>query len=281
MRTAHHIARTSITDRSRITVILAIALTGLLLSGCVSITTGGDGSDGAEDEYQKHAFQVGENPTVDITGFNGSIEIVIGDDGIVDVEAKLTIPNRVSYSAALDGNTVTVIAKKTGSGITFGRSPRAEIKVIVPKHSTIKARTSNGAVDVTGVNGPGDLETSNGRITVSGVEGRFEVDTSNGTITMSDVDGQFRAHTTNGNINFSGFLAGGSDNSFTTSNGSIEVTFKGEPDVEIDARTSNGTAKSDRPILATTTEKTRLVGKYGTGSATLELRTSNGSIIIR
>ena len=281
MRTAHHIARTSITDRSRITVISAIALAGLLLSGCVSITTGGDGSDGAEDEYQKHTFQVSENPTVDITVFNGSIEIVVGDDGVVDVEAKLTIPGRVSYSAAVDGNTIVVIAKKTGTGITFGRSPRAEIKVIVPKHSTIKARTSNGAVDVTGVNGPGDLETSNDRITVSGVVGRYNVDTTNGPIVMSDVEGQFRAHTSNGEIDFSGSLTDGGDNSFTTSNGGIDVTFTDEPDVAIDARTSNGTAKSDRPILATTTEKTRLVGKYGTGSATLELRTSNGSIIIR
>ncbi len=98
---------------------------------------------------------------------------------------------------------------------------------------------------------------------------------------MSDVDGQFKAHTSNGKIDFSGSLTAGSDNSFTTSNGPIQVTFTGDPDVEVDARTSNGSAISDRPILATTTEKTRLVGKYGAGSAKLELRTSNGSINIR
>lgn len=281
MKTAHQIARVFVNNHSRTAVILVFALVGLLLSGCVSISTGGDASEGSMDENQKHTFQVGENPTVDVTGFNGSIEIVVGDERVVDVEAKLTIPKRVSYSAAVDGNTVTVIAKKTGTGITLGRSPGAEIKVIVPKHSTIKARTSNGAIKVTGVAGSGDLDTSNGGITVSAVEGRFEAETSNGRITMSDVDGQFKAHTSNGKIDFSGSLTAGSDNSFTTSNGPIEVTFKSDPDVEIDARTSNGSAVSDRPILATTTEKTRLVGKYGAGSATLELRTSNGSIKIR
>ena len=281
MTAAHNIAQTAMTHRSRAAVILAVALAGLLLSGCVSITSGGDASDGAVDENQKHTFQVTENPTVDITGFNGSIIIVVGDDGVVDVEAKLTIPNRVSYRATVDGNTVTVIAKQTGFGITFVRSPRAEIKVIVPKHSTIKARTSNGPIEVTGVVGYGDLGTSNGGITVSGVVGRFDVDTSNGRITMSDVEGQFEAHTTNGRIEFSGSLVADSDNSFTTSNGSIEVAFRGEPNVEVDARTRNGSAASDRPILATTTERTRLIGRYGTGSATLELRTSNGSIKIR
>ena len=269
------------TDRSRTAVVLTIALAGLLLSGCVSISTGGDSPDGAEDEQQKHTFQVRENPTVDVTGFNGSIEIIVGDDRVVDVEAKLTIPKRVSYSATIDGNTVTVIAKKTGSGITIGRSPGAEIKVIVPEHSTIKASTSNGSVEVTGVVGSGDLRTSNGSITVSGVEGRFELDTVNGRITLLDVNGQFKAHTINGTIEFTGSLATDSDNSFTTTNGDIDVTFKGEPDVAVDARTTNGSARSDRPILATTTEKTRLVGKYGTGSATLELRTSNGSVHLR
>lgn len=281
MSTAPLTSPTSSVRTARSALIIAIALAGLLLSGCISITQGGDSADAATETIQNHSYPVSDNPTVDITGFNGSIEIVVGDDGTVDIETKLTILSRVSYSTRLDGNTVFVIAKQIGSGFSLGRSPRAEINLIVPRNTVVKARTSNGTVRVTGVTGNGDLATSNGRITVSGVNGQFDLETSNGRITMSDVEGQFKAHTTNGPIDFSGSLAAGSDNSFTTSNGSIEVTFRGDPDVELDARTSNGTAASDRPILATTTEKTRLVGKYGAGSATLELRTSNGSIKIR
>ncbi|MCZ6538522.1 MAG: hypothetical protein O6922_01680, partial [Chloroflexi bacterium] len=142
MSNAHQIAPTSITQRSRMAVIFAVALAGLLLSGCVSITTGGDGSDGAKDESQKHTFRVSDNPTVDIVSFNGRIDIVVGNDRVVNVEAKLTIPSRVSYSAEVNGNTVTVVAKIAGSGLTIGRSPQAEIKVTVPERSTIKLRTS-------------------------------------------------------------------------------------------------------------------------------------------
>lgn len=281
MSSAHGTSQTSAITSSRSALILAIALAGLLLSGCISITSDGDAADAATEENQNHSYVVSDNPTVDVTGFNGSIEIVVGNDGVVDIETRLTIIGRVSYSTRLDGNTVFVIAKKVGTGISFGRSPKAEIKLIVPTNTIVKARTSNGALEVTGTVGSGELVTSNGRITVSGVAGQFDLETSNGRITMSDVDGQFKAHTTNGSIDFSGTLAATSDSSFTTSNGSIDVVFSGEPDVEIDARTSNGTAASDRPILATTTEKTRLIGKYGAGSATLELRTSNGSIKIR
>jgi hypothetical protein len=272
------------TDASRSLVryaSLVILLPALLIVGCVSISTdGGDGS-GMTEEDQKHTFAVSDNPTINVTGFNGAIEIVTGRDGEVDVEATLRIPHRVSYSATLEGNTVTVVAKKVGSGITIGRSPQAEIRLVVPARSTITARTSNGRVNVDGVTGDGILDTSNGRITVTNVIGTYTSSTSNGSVKLSGVEGQFRVETSNGRIEFAGILDPDSNNSFTTSNGSIDVVFNDDPSVELDARTSNGTVDSDRPILATTTQKNRLVGKYGDGSASLHLRTSNGSIDIR
>ena len=223
-------------------------------------------------------FEVGDNPTIDVTGFNGEVEIVTGEDGVVDVEAKLTIPSRVSYSATVSGNTVTVVAKKTGSGITIGRSPRAKIHLIVSVHATIKAHSSNGSVKVTGVTGNGDLETSNGKITIDGVTGIFTSSTSNGSVNITNSTGQFSAETSNGRVEFSGSFSANSTNKFSTSNGSIDVEFTDEPNFELDARTSNGGVNSDRPILAATTERNHLVGKYEDGSASLELRTSNGSI---
>ena len=250
----------------------------LVLIGCVSITTGDGDGTGSRDEDQKHTFEVGDNPTIEVTGFNGAIEFVTGSDGVVDVEAKLTIPNRVSYSATISGNTVTVIAKKTGSGITIGRSPQANIRLVVPAHASIEAHTSNGPVTVTGITGDGDLETSNGKITIDGVTGTFNTSTSNGGVKITNSTGEFIAETSNGRIEFSGSFSAGSENEFSTSNGSINISFTDEPNVELDARTSNGNVNSDRPILAATTKRNHLVGKYGDGSASLELRTSNGSI---
>ena len=253
----------------------------LVLVGCVSISTGDGDHAGSDEENQLHTFEVGDNPTIDVTGFNGAIEIVTGSDGVVDVETKLTIPNRVSYSATVSGNTVTVVAKKTGSGITIGRSPQANIRLVVPAHATIEARSSNGSVKVTGITGDGDLETSNGKITIDGVTGTFGSSTSNGGVKITNSSGEFTAETSNGRIEFSGSFSADSDNEFSTSNGSIDITFTDEPNVDLDAKTSNGNVNSDRPILVTTTKPNQLVGKYGDGSASLELRTSNGSIDLR
>lgn len=268
---------------ARFTWLIGITLMAsmFVLAGCVEITTGEGSGEGMENENQKHTFQVGENPTIDISGFNGSIEIIAGDAGVVDVEATLRLPNRISYSAERNGNTVTVTAKKTGVGFIIGRSPAVEIKIVVPSHSTLKARTSNGSIEVVGITGSGDLDTSNGRITLTDVDGEFEANTSNGTIGMSVVNGEFNVESSNGKIEFEGTFAADSDNSFQTSNGSIDVVLTGAPNLEIDARTSNGTTSSDIPILATTTEKNHLAGKFGAGSASLELKTSNGSIKLR
>jgi len=273
--TSHHIKNTA-----NITRILGIGtlFSVLLLVGCVSISTDDDHAEGASDDSQKHTFVVGENPTIDVRGFNGPIEIIAGDDGEVDVEAKLTIPSRVSYSATVNGNTVTVVAKKTGSGFTIGRSPGAEIRLVVPEQSTIKAHTSNGQIIVDGITGNGDLESSNGKITVTDSDGEYVTSTSNGSIKFSNVSGQFSADTSNGKIEFLGSMLDGTSNHFKSSNGSITVTFQDDPSIELDARTSNGTINSDRPILATTMEKTHLIGMYGDGSANLDMKTSNGSI---
>jgi DUF4097 and DUF4098 domain-containing protein YvlB len=253
----------------------------LVLIGCVSISTGDADGTGSHDENQNHTFEVGDNPTIDVTGFNGEIEIVTGSDGVVDVETKLKIPNRVSYSATVFGNTVTIVAKKTGSGIIIGRSPQANIRLVVPARSTIEARTSNGPVNVTGIIGDGDLKTSNGKITIDGVTGTFDSSTSNGRVKITNSTGEFTAKTSNGRIEFSGSFSADGDNEFSTSNGSIDVEFTDEPNVELDAKTSNGGAHSALPILATTTERNHLIGKYGDGSASLELRTSNGSINVK
>ncbi|NQW20241.1 MAG: DUF4097 family beta strand repeat protein [Chloroflexi bacterium] len=261
-------------------LVFMVLFSGLLILGCVSISSTGDEQSGASDDQQKQTFEVGDNAVIDVTGFNGEIEIIAGSDGVIDVEATLRTPNKVLYSATQSGNTVTVIAKRTGSIINIGREPAANIHITVPMKATVKARSSNGQITVNGLIGDGELNTSNGRISITKIDGTYVSSTSNGKITMAAVSGQFQAKTSNGSIDFSGSFIENSNNQFSTSNGSISITFDGVPNVDLDAHTSNVAANSALPILATKTEKSHLVGKYGDGSASLVLRTSNGKITI-
>jgi DUF4097 and DUF4098 domain-containing protein YvlB len=76
-------------------------------------------------------------------------------------------------------------------------------------------------------------------------------------------------------------LPAGGQNRLTTSNGSVNVTLQGVPDVKLDASTSNGRVTSRLPITATQTGDHSLSGSIGPGDAGLIIHTSNGAITIQ
>tara|TARA_B100001964_G_scaffold111766_1_gene124717 strand:- start:2273 stop:2494 length:222 start_codon:yes stop_codon:yes gene_type:complete len=63
----------------------AIVLSAVMLVGCISVVTDDEHGDGASKENQNHTFDVREYPSIDVTGFNGTVEIMTGGDGVVDV----------------------------------------------------------------------------------------------------------------------------------------------------------------------------------------------------
>jgi DUF4097 and DUF4098 domain-containing protein YvlB len=74
------------------------------------------------------------------------------------------------------------------------------------------------------------------------------------------------------------------DHTFTTSNGSITVSFPKGTSFRIDASTSHGRVSSAFPVKVGDREKkrTRLQGQVGDNPAfSVKLHTSNGSIHVR
>ena len=126
------------------------------------------------------------------------------------------------------------------------------------------------------------LSTSNGEITLGEADGDFRLKSSNGDITVTSAQGAFLLDTSNGSVRFQGELAGQSYNRFETSNGNIIVALEGEPpSVRLEASTSNGGIELERGVMVEGDLGTdRLRGVMGDGDASLELRTSNGTIRI-
>ena len=229
--------------------------------GCVSVSFGDDEIAGEETSDQiTRSFDTSSAPTINVSGFNRRIVINATEQSCVSIEANLQRPERVSFDATIEGDVVTVSASQIGTGLFIGSNPSVQMNLNVPPASKIDARTSNGSIKVTGVRECMDLETSNGSIVVEDFSGCVEATTSNGSISIS------------------GGLSESSENSLKTSNGSITVSFESEPDVAIDAKTSNDVVSTDIPILTTVMERTRLVGEYGDGSASLKAVISNGNV---
>ena len=273
--------------------VLALAVVVLAAVGC--------GSAGLT-ETREDVFGVGATPTLVVDGENGSVVVNAVTGNTIKVTATLRDANRIDYEATLEGDAVTVKAKKKGGFrlFSFGQGPAADIEVSAPPATMVEVRTSNGSIELRGIQESGSLRTSNGKVVMENVSGDFAIRTSNGSVTLTAVEGNltvessngaivvrdgkgtFDIETSNGRIEFSGELTPGGDNTMRTSNGSVTVSLQGEASVELDASSSNGSVTSKLPILTTgTQDEKHIVGTIGNGDADLLIRTSNGSVTVQ
>jgi hypothetical protein len=277
-------------------VAMAIIAAGVLLTaGCDDVF---EDCDDAPKETRDDSFTVDHTARVVVKTGNGGIAVTAGPDNQVLVEATLTVPDELSYSITQDGDTIMVEAKpKTGR--TWRDCMGASIVVTAPSMTDVDLHTSNGALNVEGIEGSGDLETSNGAIElfdvkgdfqgrtsngsldIDGMEGSAELRTTNGAIDVRRVIGEVDLETSNGRVSFDGELIAGGDNRLVTSNGRVVVELRGEPSISLDASTTNGEINTTLPITTSLVEKNRIVGTIGDGEAGLYVRTSNGDLTIR
>jgi DUF4097 and DUF4098 domain-containing protein YvlB len=140
---------------------------------------------------------------------------------------------------------------------------KVEFTVKVPAGSNLVAKTVNGSVEATDLDGRVDIRTVNGSV-------RF------------NTQGTGAAKTVNGSI--TGKL-GRSDWTDTieleTVNGSITLDLPATTDADVDARTVNGRIESALPLTLREFSKRSLKGTLGSGGRRLSLSTVNGSITLK
>jgi DUF4097 and DUF4098 domain-containing protein YvlB len=249
-------------------------------------------------EIREDSFSVAGFSRVVVNSVNGDIEVNAGLGNEVLVQATLKDAPRVKYELSQVGNTVTVDVQTTKRWWFFG-SAGVDVIITAPPKSDVELETSNGFIELHGLEGSGSLKSSNGRIVLDNIKGNFDgttsngrieinavegsviLKTSNGKIDVRGVQGEFDIESSNGSVFYSGNTTAGGSNRLVTSNGDVVVELQGKPSVVLDAETSNGEVTSELPILATVTRKERLVGRIGDGEADLYIRTSNGDITIR
>jgi hypothetical protein len=261
------------------------------------------------EETVTQSFTADVTPRIVVEMFNGSVDVVTGNDdtvkidvikrggGVSQADAEDDLKN-VEVTMTQDGDTIRVTAKRTDQRVDFGNSgASAQLRVpagaILDLRSSngpittsgpvgdVSAQTSNGSIDVRGSLGQLDLNTGNGPITINGGSGLLDVETSNGRIDITADNVVVIGRTSNGPLRFTGSLAQGRSE-MRTSNGSIVVTLPADAQFVIDADTSNAKISSDFAVTAQDFSDTRLRGTVGNDpGTTLELQTSNGPIEIR
>jgi hypothetical protein len=124
--------------------------------------------------------------------------------------------------------------------------------------------------------------STNGGVEVNGVESEVVARTTNGDIVARSNGGPVSARTTNGSLTIRTGAMGSGPLDYSTTNGEITVEIPNNVNADVDMRTTNGEISSDFPLTVEGRFSTRhLRGTIGRGGQTLRLSTTNGSIYLR
>jgi DUF4097 and DUF4098 domain-containing protein YvlB len=267
----------------------------------------------------------------------GDIEVSAGSSDTVMVKAKITLPKARSEDdveevlEALDlqmsqsDEGVRVTAKQVkgkSHWIGWGNSNRVyvDLKVIVPSHYNVEARTSGGDIEVENLTGQVKARTSGGDVEVGHIKGDVDVGTSGGDIDIEHVVGSVHAHTSGGDVKveeaegpvvagtsggdvFIGRVQGTlqastsggdikahldgpltEDAELGTSGGDVTLWIDEAVGLNLDARTSGGDVRADGVTLKIKSGgsgKGKLVGEVNGGGPRLKLRSSGGDVRVK
>lgn len=126
------------------------------------------------------------------------------------------------------------------------------------------------------------LKTSNGRIIVKNMKAFSEVHTSNGGIEIHNHSGSIISKTSNGKIVAEVNLPWDGICKLRTSNGGIMLSIPNTISTRIEAETGNGRIEmKDLDISVEEVRGTYLKGRMGKGEGEINLKTSNGNIILK
>ena len=126
------------------------------------------------------------------------------------------------------------------------------------------------------------MEAFNGSIGVDNVRGELRFHTLNGSVRLREVAGDVDGSTTNGSVSvdFSGTGWQGKGMRVETTNGSVHLNVPENFSAQVEASTVNGSVRTDFPITISGDIKRNLSFTLGSGGATVEAHTVNGSVHI-
>jgi hypothetical protein len=260
--------------RRRLLPALMMPLLLASMAGCDIVTA----DLRSEETAQWHkTYQLEANGRVEIGNINGKIEVEPSTGNTVDVtavkkargastDAAKAGLERASIVEDVSSGRIKIETKMANtSGIVFnGGNVTVEYHVKVPAGAEVKVTTTNGGIEITGM------------------QGRITAETTNGGVVTRDVSGQLDASTTNGglDIDMSRISEAGVKLEFT--NGGLKMRVPRDAKATISASISNGgISAGDLPIETNgENNRRRLEGRLNGGGGRIQIEGTNGGITL-
>jgi DUF4097 and DUF4098 domain-containing protein YvlB len=223
-----------------------------------------------------------QNGSVTVKGYDGKDALIEASGRILGHERR---PSRVPETMhRIDNLTMGLDVTEENNVISVvGSENTGRVTIQVPRQTSLVLRSVNG-----------------GSIVVEDISGSIDANHTNGGITITNVSGSVLANTTNGKVVVSlNKVSPDKAMSFTSFNGTVDVTLPGDVKANVMMKTNNGEIWSDFDIKLSATGKPPVIedsrsknGKYkvhldramyGTingGGPEMQFVTYNGSILI-
>jgi DUF4097 and DUF4098 domain-containing protein YvlB len=182
-----------------------------------------------------------------------------------------------------NGSDISIESENNKVSVSSRGMRRTELTVQTPVNTSLNVKTLNG-----------------GEITIEGVSGEIEAQNLNGQVTVRNVSGSVVAHSLNGAVTVSmTSVKSGSPMSFSSLNGTIDVTLPPNVAADFSMKTNRGEIYSDfdvklkpaaKPVVEEADSKKgkykvktegAVVGSVNGGGPEIKFTTLNGNIYIR
>lgn len=261
---------------------------------------------------EEKRFTVSGTPDVQLTTFDGSIEIRSWDRPEILVEIEKRGPTKESIDtleivSAQKGDVIELEVKRprreSFSNVAFYRSPSARLVVSMPRRANLRGRTGDGSIRLEGIEGRIELRTGDGSIRVADASGELTFDTGDGSVTVDNAEGRLAIESGDGGVSASGKFDAvrlrthdgsivyrarpgssmAADWDISTGDGSVSLYLPSDFSAELDAQTGDGTIRSELRIAAGEEgSRHRLRGRLGAaGGRVIRVRTGDGGIRLR
>ncbi len=233
------------------------------------------------------------NGLISLSDFNGNISS--------DTSNASIYHENIGGNVHADSSNGEIVLKDI-AGTVYADTSNAKVSVNGCPNE-VEIDTSNGEIVLENITGDITADTSNGPVSAENITGNLHIETSSDNVSLKNVYGEVYVDSSNGeilldNCNFTGTrnVLETSNGSITgnlilpekgrltidTSNGSIRLFLPAYSNARFTADTSNGVISFENiPVTFTKDDKRYKEGYLNSGEGvTLELDTSNGSIII-
>jgi hypothetical protein len=267
--------------RVRLVRLTALAVLVAPLLACdVSVGEGGFNlglvSGRAQDESVR-TYAVAAGGRIEIVNTNGRITAEPADGGTVEVtierrarattdEAAREMLQRIEIREETDGGNVRLETRTPSSSGFGGHEVRYLVRV--PSGVHVDLRTTNGGVQVTGLDGEIRARTTNG-----GIQGRaLRTSVVEGRVTNGGVD-----------VELATALEADGQVQLDCTNGGVRLALPADSRAAVSARAVNGGVSIEGLRLEATGEQSRrrIEGTLNGGGARVALSTTNGGVRIR